>query len=126
MKQKILIIEDDTNIRENVAEILSLHGFNISVAKNGITGIEKAINEMPQLIFCDILMPEKNGFQVLTALKENPETCHIPIVFLTSCAQKNDIEKGQLAGVDHYITKPFHTQQLLDTIKKVSHEIRFS
>ncbi len=122
MRKKILVIEDNEEIRENVTEMLTIFEYEVLIAENGEVGISKAFDEQPDLILCDILMPRKNGFQVLKALRDNPTTVKIPFVFLTSSSQKRDIEKGNLAGADDYLVKPFKMQQLLSAIKKILSE----
>jgi CheY-like chemotaxis protein len=117
MNYRILIVEDNDDIRENIAELLSLHEFNVSEAENGQIGIDKAINEKPQLILCDIAMSKKNGFEVLEALRNNPDVSEIPFVFMTSSAQEKDIARGKLAGADAYIAKPFKLVELIILIK---------
>jgi DNA-binding response OmpR family regulator len=118
---KILIIEDNQDIRENIEELLSLHDYDTSVANNGETGIEKALSEHPQLILCDVTMPKKNGFEVLEILRKNPDTSQTPFVFITSKAQEKDIVKGRLSGADAYITKPFQSEELLGVIEGFLH-----
>ncbi len=117
MNHRILFIEDNVDIRESVEEILSLHEFDVSVAENGEVGIDKAISEKPQLILCDITMPKKNGFQVLEAVRNNPQVSQTPFIFMTSCAQERDIVKGRLSGADAYITKPIQIGELLGVIQ---------
>lgn len=113
----ILIIDDNKDIRENTAEILSLDGYNTLVAEDGRKGVELAISKKPDLIVCDIMMPELDGYGVLHFLKKNPETQDIPFVFLTAKAERSDLRKGMDMGADDYITKPFDDIELLNAIE---------
>ena len=115
--EKILIIEDNTDVRENLAEILELSGYGVLTAENGKVGVEVAVSERPDLILCDIMMPELDGFGVLRILSKNPMVSNIPFIFLTAKAEKEDFRRGMGLGADDYITKPFDDVQLLDTIE---------
>lgn len=117
MSKKILVIEDNTEVRENLCEILELDSYEVVSAINGKVGIEKAISEMPDLIICDVMMPELDGFGVLKILNKNPKLNHIPLIFLTAKAEKSDLRKGMGLGADDYITKPFDDVELLDAIE---------
>src|SRR5438270_2415606 len=117
---RILVIDDNTDIRENTAEILDLAGYKTFTAENGKKGVEVAIKEKPSLIVCDIMMPELDGYGVLHLLKKNPETEHIPFIFLTAKTERSDFRKGMEMGADDYVTKPFDDIELLNAI-----EIRF-
>lgn len=118
--KSILIIEDNKDIRENTAEILDLAGFNTLTAENGKKGVEIALNEKPDLIVCDIMMPELDGYGVLNLLRRNEETQHIPFIFLTAKTERSDFRKGMEMGADDYLTKPFEDNELLNAI-----DIRF-
>jgi CheY-like chemotaxis protein len=113
----ILIIDDHDEIRENIAEILSLAGYKALTAENGKRGVEMAIKEAPDLIVCDIMMPELDGYGVLHLLKKNPETENIPFIFLTAKTERSDFRKGMEMGADDYITKPFDDLELLTAIE---------
>jgi CRP-like cAMP-binding protein len=114
---KILIIEDNPDVRENVAEILELSGYQVSTAENGKIGVQLASKEQPNLIICDVMMPELDGFGVLHILSKNPKTASIPFIFLTAKAEKVDFRKGMNLGADDYITKPFDDVELLDAVE---------
>lgn len=116
MTKKILLIEDNEEIRENTAEILELANFQVSTAANGKYGVEKAQTEKPDLIICDIMMPELDGYGVLYLLSKNPDTAAIPFIFLTAKADKADFRKGMELGADDYLTKPFEESELLNAI----------
>lgn len=115
--KKLLLIEDNVEMRENTAEILSLGNYEVHVAENGKTGVEKARAIIPDLIICDVMMPELDGYGVLHLLSKDPKTASIPFIFLTAKADKNDIRKGMNMGADDYITKPFTESELLDAIE---------
>lgn len=116
-KKKILLIEDNPDMRENTAEILELADYEVLSAPNGKSGVAIAKEEHPDLIICDIMMPELDGYGVLRMLSKNPETASIPFIFLTAKAEKSDFRKGMNLGADDYITKPFDDLELLDAIE---------
>jgi CRP-like cAMP-binding protein/AmiR/NasT family two-component response regulator len=117
MKKKVLIIEDNNDIRENVVEILQLAGYEAFEAPNGKAGVELALNQAPDIILCDIMMPELDGYGVLYMLNKNPETAAIPFIFLTAKAERVDLRKGMEMGADDYLTKPFDDIELLNAIE---------
>jgi len=116
-KQKILVIEDNIDIRENIVELLSLSGYEIIEAEDGREGAKLALQELPDLILCDIMMPAIDGYGVLHILSKHRETYNIPFVFLTAKAEKDDMRKGMTLGADDYITKPFDETDLLTAIE---------
>lgn len=113
----ILIIEDNTDIRESTAEILELAGFTVFQAENGKQGVDLAYQHKPDLILCDIMMPELDGYGVLYLLGKNAETASIPFIFLTAKAERVDFRKGMEMGADDYLTKPFDDIELLNAIE---------
>ncbi len=115
--KKILLIEDNQEIRENTAEILTLANYNVLEAENGKVGVELAKNEHPDLIICDIMMPQLDGYGVLHMLSKNPSTSSIPFIFLTAKSEKEDFRKGMNLGADDYLTKPFDDLELLDAVE---------
>lgn len=121
MKKTILIIEDNEDIRESTAEILHLADYTILKAENGKIGVEMAQMHHPDLILCDIMMPELDGYGVLYLLNKSPETAAIPFIFLTAKAERVDLRRGMEMGADDYLTKPFDDLELLNAI-----ESRFS
>lgn len=116
-KQKILVIEDNIDIRENIVELLSLSGFDTIEAVDGREGAKFALQELPDLILCDIMMPGLDGYGVLHILSKHRETHNIPFIFLTAKAEKSDMRKGMTLGADDYITKPFDETDLLTAIE---------
>jgi DNA-binding response OmpR family regulator len=115
--KKILLIEDNTEVRENTAEILSLANYDVVTAQNGKVGVELAQEAKPDLIICDIMMPELDGYGVLHILSKKAETANIPFIFLTAKTEKGDIRKGMNLGADDYLTKPFDDTELLNAIE---------
>jgi CRP-like cAMP-binding protein len=118
MKTKtILLIEDEQQLRENIAEFLHLAGYNILSASNGKDGITLAKQNQPDLILSDISMPEVDGFNVLRILAKTPSTAGIPFIFLTGKNDLHDLREGMNLGADDYLIKPFRQQDLLDVIR---------
>jgi len=114
---RILLIEDNDDIRENVVEILELSGFEVYAANNGRQGVELALKHKPDIILCDIMMPEMDGYGVLEALNTHPDSKATPFIFLTAKAERLDIRKGMELGADDYLTKPFDDVELLRAIE---------
>jgi len=115
--KKILFIEDDTVVRENTAELLELSDFEVITASNGKIGLALAKKEKPDIIVCDIMMPELDGYGVLQALAEDPTTMQIPFIFLSARTEHKDIRRGMDLGADDYLTKPFEEEELLSAIE---------
>ncbi|MBL0740503.1 response regulator [Chryseolinea lacunae] len=115
--KKILLIEDNPDVRENTSEILTLAGYDVKTAPNGKVGVDLAQKEQPDLIVCDIMMPELDGYGVLHILSKKEETAGIPFIFLTAKTEKTDIRKGMNLGADDYLTKPFDDTDLLNAIE---------
>lgn len=115
--KKILFIEDDTVVRENTAELLELSDYNVITGANGKIGVALAKKELPDIIICDIMMPELDGYGVLQALAEDETTQHIPFIFLSAKTEHKDIRKGMDLGADDYLTKPFEEEELLSAIE---------
>ena len=114
--EKILLIEDEKTIRASVAEILSFYNYEVVVAENGKEGFEKCGQENPDLIICDVMMPEMDGYQLLEELKKD-ESFNTPFIFLTAKVQSDDIRKGMNLGADDYVFKPFKSIDLINTVK---------
>ncbi|MFN6528583.1 EAL domain-containing response regulator [Nostoc sp. ChiSLP03a] len=113
---KILIIEDEEAVRENILDLLEAEDFETIAAANGRIGVNLAISEVPDLILCDMMMPEIDGYGVLTTLRQEPSTATIPFIFLTAKSAKSDFRQGMDMGADDYITKPFTRAELLSAI----------
>ncbi len=113
----ILLIEDNKEVRENIAEILELANYKVDTAVDGKKGVEQVNKNKPDLIICDIMMPVLDGYGVLHLLGKNPETTNIPFIFLTAKTERGEIRKGMEMGADDYITKPFDKIELLNAIE---------
>lgn len=114
--QKILLIEDNDDIRNNTAEILEIASYQVLTAKNGKIGVEMAIEHKPDLIICDIMMPVLDGYGVLHAIHKNDTIKNTPFIFLTAKTERGDFRKGMELGADDYITKPFDGTELLNAV----------
>ncbi len=114
--KKILLIEDNDDVRNNTAEILELSNYKVIVAENGKIGVEKAIEHKPDLIVCDIMMPVLDGFGVIHAIHKNESIKNTPFIFLTAKSERLDFRKGMELGADDYITKPFSGSELLNAV----------
>ena len=117
MEKTILVIDDNNDIRENTAEILELAGYKTLTAENGKKGVEAATKGKPDLIVCDIMMPELDGYGVLHLLRKHSDTQNIPFIFLTAKTERSDFRKGMEMGADDYVTKPFEDIELLNAIE---------
>lgn len=115
--QKILVIEDAAPLRNDIIEMLTYEGFSVIGAENGATGVEAAKSYQPDLIVCDIMMPELDGYDVLDRLRQDGMTAAIPFIFLTAKTDRADMRFGMGMGADDYLTKPFMAAELLDTIR---------
>ena len=115
--RRILLIEDNDEIRENTAEILELANYKVDTAANGKIGVEKALEWVPDLIICDIMMPVLDGYGVLHLLHKNETLKNVPFIFLTAKSERGDFRKGMEMGADDYITKPFSDIELLTAIE---------
>lgn len=117
MKKRLLVIEDNPEVRENVVELLQLSDFEVHAAENGKEGVRLATEHIPDLILCDVMMPELDGYGVLRILSGNPKTKFIPFIFLTAKAERDDFRRGMSLGADDYLTKPFDDSDLLAAIE---------
>ncbi|HTA84279.1 MAG TPA: response regulator [Bacteroidia bacterium] len=115
--KKILLIEDNPDMRDNTAEILDLANYVVVTAENGKIGVDLAKQEKPDLIICDIMMPDLDGYGVLHILSKDPKTAGVPFIFLTAKAEKSDMRKGMNLGADDYLIKPFDKMELLNAIE---------
>jgi len=120
---KILLAEDNTEIRENMGEILELAGYEVTAAANGKEGYEKALAVRPDLILCDIMMPVLDGYGLLHLINKNESLSDVPFIFLTAKTERSDLRKGMEMGADDYIMKPFSDVELLSAIESRLHKI---
>ena len=114
--KKILVIEDNLEIRENVAELLSLEGYHVLTAPDGKAGVEAAFREVPHLILCDVSMPELDGYGVLKQLRASNKLSTIPFIFFTAHAEKKEIQQGLSEGAINYLIKPLTAEKLIRAI----------
>ena len=114
---KILVIEDAQPLRKDIVEMLTFEGFEVIGAENGLIGVESALETHPDLIICDIMMPELDGYGVLERLRQEPATRTTPFVFLTARTDRSDIRQGMDMGAEDYLTKPFAASELLSTVR---------
>jgi DNA-binding NarL/FixJ family response regulator len=115
--KKVLVIEDEPDMRRNLATILRFEKFHALTAENGRAGLELARAEKPDVILCDVMMPEMDGYGVVAALRADAETAAIPFIFLTAKGEKPDIRAGMNLGADDYLTKPVAKADLLGAIR---------
>jgi DNA-binding NarL/FixJ family response regulator len=115
--KRILVIDDEAKVRTHTAELLRLEGFEVSEARNGREGVEKARATPPDLIVCDITMPEMNGHRVLETLREDLRTAHVPFVFLTGWGEQDDLRTGMNLGADDYLVKPVVPDDLIASVR---------
>jgi DNA-binding NarL/FixJ family response regulator len=115
--KRILVIDDDARLRRHYAEILRLDGHDVIEARTGREGVERARQEVPDLVLCDITMPEMNGNRVLETLRAEPRTAHLPFVFLTGWSEQEDVRTGMNLGADDYLTKPVAPDELIAAVR---------
>ena len=116
MKKKILIVEDDKMICQLESIILELRGYDIISAENGQAALDILIKELPDLVLLDVMLPGVDGYAICQHIKSNPATKNIPVIMLTAKKTAEDIKKGYQMGADEYVTKPFRSAALLETI----------
>ncbi|MBW4545486.1 MAG: response regulator [Symplocastrum torsivum CPER-KK1] len=114
---KVLVIEDDELLRESILHILNTREFNAIGAGDGRCGLQLAKEFVPDLILCDVRMPEMNGYEVLRSLRQDPVTASLPFIFLTAESSEDVLRQGELLGANGYLTKPFATAELLEVLE---------
>jgi DNA-binding NarL/FixJ family response regulator len=112
----ILVIEDEPRTRANLVTILEMEGYRVLVAADGRSGLEQARQHRPDVILCDVMMPELDGYGVLQALREDPATAATPFIFLTAKGERIDVRAGMDRGADDYLTKPASATDLLSAV----------
>lgn len=115
--KKIVLIEDNEEIRENMAEILSLADYKVYTAENGKVGVSLALEHQPDLIICDIMMPVLDGYGVIHLLHKHMPMHHVPFIFISARTERTDVRKGMDLGADDYLTKPFDGTELLNVVE---------
>lgn len=116
-KIKILVIEDDKDVRENICTLLYEEGYEVFSCGSGEHGVETAKEKLPDIIVCDILMSGMDGYAVLAELSKTKKTKSIPFIYLTAKVERDDIRKGMQLGADDYLFKPFKAEELLQAVK---------
>ncbi len=115
--KKLLVIEDEPAMRQNLADMLEMENYQVFPAANGVDGVTLARAEIPDLILCDIMLPKLDGHGVLNALREHPRTKRIPFIFLTAKGERSDVRSGMDLGADDYLVKPVPRKELLSAIQ---------
>ncbi|HEY71814.1 MAG: two-component system response regulator [Chloroflexi bacterium] len=118
---KILVAEDERDIRELIGFTLRFAGFEVVLVSNGAEAVEKVLEEHPDLIMLDVRMPKMTGYQACRHLKDDPATNKIPVVILSAKGQETEIEQGLASGADEYIVKPFAPDELTNQVKEILH-----
>ena len=123
MKRRLLVVDDEPSIAKIVRKQLEVAGYDVTVAVDGLEGLTKARETMPELIVLDVMLPKMNGTEVCTTLKADPKTKAIPILMLTAKAQRQDKDIGLQAGANAFLTKPFQLEELLSKIKGLLEQV---
>ncbi len=118
--KRILLIEDNHSLREEIVNVLELEGFDVTTAENGRVGIERLHQEIPDLVLCDLMMPDMDGYETLKAIRGHPATARLPVILLTARDDDTCRTKGTELGADDYVTKPFRIPDLLRALEAVT------
>ena len=118
-KKRIIVVEDESSVREMVAKMLSSNGYDVEQAQDGLDGLRKVDAARPDLIIADVMMPNLDGLTLIKALKEHPETKGIPVIFLTAKGDARSMIEGINVGAKYYLTKPFQMEDLMSKVGKV-------
>jgi len=119
MMKKILIVEDEESLLKLESILLTTKGYLVQGATTGLAALEAIASETPDLILLDIMLPELDGFEVCKQVKKNPQTRHIPIIFLSAKKTPEDLARSKEVGGDQYITKPFKSARVMEAIEKL-------
>jgi twitching motility two-component system response regulator PilG len=117
-KKKILIVEDEESLLKLESILLIYKGFEVKGVANGRAALEAVAEDKPDLVLLDIMLPEIDGFEVCRQLKSDPATRHIPVIMLTAKKSREDMVRGEKVGADWYITKPFKSAMVIETIQR--------
>lgn len=127
MLQKLLLIEDEDTLRENIAELLSIKGYQVASAVDGRQGLSQALLSPPDLIICDILMPNMDGYELLEVIRATPALVRTPFIFLTAKVEPTDVRQGMNLGADDYLTKPIAIADLVKAIEsRLRHKMQWT
>ena len=124
-KAKILIVEDEPEIANTMAVRFQKNNFKVITAKNGLTGLEKALSERPDIILLDVMMPEMNGIEMLEKMRKNPAGKEIPVIMVTASSNSPDIKRAMASGIEDYVVKPFDLGELTKRIKTLLEKQRY-
>lgn len=117
-KKKILIVEDEESLLKLESILLTSKGYDVRGVVNGQAALDAIAEELPDLVLLDIMLPEIDGFEVCRRIKSNPETKHLPVIMLTAKKSREDMARGEKVGADWYITKPFKSAMVIETIQR--------
>jgi len=117
-KKKILVVEDEESLLKLESILLTSKGYEVQGVTNGQAALDAIAEEKPDLVLLDIMLPEMDGFEVCRRIKENPQTKDLPVVMLTAKKSREDMARGQQVGADWYITKPFKSVNVIETIQR--------
>jgi twitching motility two-component system response regulator PilG len=116
-KGKILVVEDEESLLKLESILFSSKGYQVTGVRDGKSALESIAADRPDVVVLDIMLPDLDGFEVCRAIKENPQTCTLPVIMLTAKKSSQDLERGKQAGADAYITKPFKSVKVLEVIE---------
>ena len=116
---RIVVVDDDPRLRQILQLFLSVQGYEVTVAEDGLDGQERITSTVPDAAILDVMMPGIDGFELCTRLRANPATASIPIVIYTALSDEDDIERGRAAGADHMLTKPFNLEEFARLLKEL-------
>lgn len=119
MKKKILIVEDDEGLLKLESILLTSKGYDVEGVTNGRAAVKAAVEGVPDLVLLDVMLPELDGFEVCKQIKNHPRTRHIPVILLTARKEPEDLSHARQVGADHYITKPFRSAKVMETINRL-------
>jgi CheY-like chemotaxis protein len=115
--KRVLVIDDNKEIRENTAELLALHGYFVLTASNGREGYNQALDKHPDVVLCDIMMPDSDGKVFFRLIKQDDNTRSIPLIFFSADSGPSEVKRGLIKGAERYLSKPFTEEELLEAIR---------
>jgi DNA-binding response OmpR family regulator len=121
--KRILLIEDNHSLREEIINVLELEGFEVRTAENGRVGLARLEEEIPDMVLCDLMMPDMDGYETLQAIRGNPATSALPVILLTARDDEQCKTRGAELGADDYVTKPFRIPDLLAAVQAIAKKL---
>ena len=121
---RILLIEDNHSLREEIINVLELEGFDVVTAENGRVGLARLEESIPDLVLCDLMMPDMDGYETIEAIRSNPATRTLPVILLTARDDEDCRTKGNEVGANDYVTKPFKIPDLLRAVQDIAKKVR--